>query len=221
MDIRRIGICVLTLCCMFSTLHSASPAQAKKPPSARGTAVQPRRTALRFFIGGGFGFPLSKAGIKEFWQGGPAVSAAFLVGIRPDVAFGLGADAMLLKFRTSSFTGKYAGVAAQVRDVGYLSLYIAWKYTPFWKKRLAPYIGANIGIAKYTVASYGAVIDGVRKTYYDIPGRARLNAGFVGGTDYVLSRSLALSAEAKVTYMFHDPNAGFGLTLLGGFRFTL
>lgn len=219
--IRRLSFCAVLTCILSPLVPSISPAQSHDRPSAEEPRIAPRPSLLRVYVQAGYDLPLSEKGIKKFWPGGTAASASLLINRSPEIGFGLGMDAALLKFRASSFRSTFPGVLVQARDVAYLSLFIALRYTPFAKKRLAPFFGANVGIAKFTQATYIALVDSVRKTYYNVPGIARLTLGVVGGTDYYITRWFALTAEAKLTYMLHDPNAELGVLVVGGFRFTL
>jgi len=164
---------------------------------------------------------LSKAGIKEFWNGGAAASVSHMVSVNRIVAFGVGIDAALLMFDAERFKTAHAGVPVQARNTAFLNAYITWKYTPFWKYRLAPYFGASVGAARYTGAEYKQIVNDVKVTYYDIPGITHLTLSVFAGSELLLARWVALTVEAKATYVHHDPDAGIGIGLNGGFHFIL
>ena len=228
MNARHLPSLLLLSCCIV-LLPAEAPSQVRKktaevqrPDATSGQppgAVAGRRVSLS--LGGGFGFPLAKEGIKQFWQGGPAASALLLIRAQNAWSVGVGVDGTLLKFRTTTFASTYPGVPVQERRVGYLGVSIALRYSPFQKYRLAPYIGATVGAAKYTAAWYYAIVNGVRRTYYEITGEARLAAGLNGGAEYALSRTVSVAAEVRLNYLFHDPNAGLGFIAVVGPRFTL
>ncbi len=221
MNARQFSSFLLLSCCLLLMLPATALPQAKKKPAP---AQQPKpapETRVSIQIEAGYGFPLSKAGIKQFWEGGPSASALVLIRAQKALSVGIGAEGTLLKFRPSDFESTFPGVPVQERSIGYIGLAVAVRYTPFEKYRFAPYFGATVGAGKYTTASYSAVINGVRTTYYNIPGTARLSMGAIGGAEYKLSPQVWFAGEVRVTYLFHDPNAGWGLMALLGPRFSL
>jgi hypothetical protein len=202
------------------------PLSAAFPQANQRTAQPPptrpsQKPRISLTLTGGFGVPLSHEGITRFWRGGPAGSVTLLIRTDRGMAFGVGADAAMLKFKPDAFTASYPGVAPQTRDIGYLGLSIAWRWLPFAKYRFAPYAGLNVGASKYTGVVYYEIINGVRRTYYFFSGTPRLTIAFVGGAELNLSRWASMVLEAKMTYLQGDPNAGLGLLMGGGFRFTL
>ncbi len=59
--------------------------------------------------------------------------------------------------------------------------------------------------------------EGVRITYYNLPGRMRLTIGLSPGMELSIHRGLAMVIEGRVLYLHNDPEAG----LLAGGRFGL
>jgi len=63
------------------------------------------------------------------------------------------------------------------------------------------------------------VIAGVRYTYYNVGGRARLTLGAVAGALYALDYNFSLVAELKATYVHNDPAVGLLLHGRGGIQY--
>jgi hypothetical protein len=217
-EIRRF-IAVLLVFVLFQGVVPSAYPQQVRAGAAKPTATQQSFRRLTLSFTAGFGMPLSKAALKQFWNGGPAASASFLVSVNRSVAFGVGLDAAMLTFNASNFTATYPGVPVQERTTTFLNLYIGWRYTPFWKNRFAPYLGATIGAGRFTGAEYKQIVNGGRVTYYEIPGITRLSVGGIIGADYKLTGRLALVVEGKGTYLHNDPEAGVVITVSGGIRF--
>ena len=199
-------------------------AQGPKPKQPKPVSPLPpvrQYQSKSLIVSSGFGFPLSRKGITDFWKAGPSGSAQFLVNINRNAAIGIGLDASTLYFRRGAFAGSYPGVPVQARNLGFFCLYLAATYTPMPGKRLMPFVEANIGAARLTGAIYQEMINGVRVTYYSIPGTMRLALAAAGGVDLVFNSRLAFRGEVKATYLNNDPDLGIELGLRGGLRFRL
>lgn len=140
---RRILFPLLAVL-VLSILH---PVRGQAQQQIGQSRVKVARQRLRPILSltGGFDYPISRPGLTQYWRGGVCGSITFLIPANRMVAFGIGLDGALLKFSPSGFAAAYPGVAVQSRDLGYLSTYLAWRYTPFSRYRLGPYIGANFG----------------------------------------------------------------------------
>lgn len=220
MKTRRF-LLVLFVWCTLPLIVPAVYSQQPNPGTTQRTTSKPalNRVTVSLTIGGGI--PISKAALTEFWDGGVSGSVSFMVSVNRVVAFGVGMDAGVLLFSQPRFILTYPTVPLQARNTSFLNLYIAWRYTPFWKNRWAPFFGATVGAARYTGAEYKQIVNGVRVTYYEIPGMTRLSLGGIVGVDLNLSPRAALAVEARGTYVHKDPEAGLWLALNGGIRFIL
>jgi len=210
---------VLAWCALLWASPEARSQQPKPVAQKTGAAQPSKRLTLSFT--GGAGIPISKAGIREFWNGSATGSVSILASVSREVAFGVGVDAGMLVFDQTKFIGTYPSVPVQERNTAFLHVYIAWRYTPFWKNRWAPFLGATVGAARFTAAEYKQMVNGVKVTYYEIPGMTRLSFGGILGTDLILSSRVALTVEGRMTYVHNDPEAGLWLALNGGIRFFL
>ena len=56
--------------------------------------------------------------------------------------------------------------------------------------RTSPFVGAEVGFTRISGAEYKEIVNGVRVTYYEIPGALRLTASAVLGLDHYLSRTV-------------------------------
>ena len=169
----------------------------------------------------GAGIPQSRQGITAFWDAGPSGSMKFMVNVSKPVALGIGLDAAMLKFNEGAFRLSHPTVPVQSKDILLTNVYLAMKYSIMPSMRLSPYVGVTIGASHLSEAVYGDVIDSVRVSYYNIPGRTRLSLGISFGADVYLARWLACDIEAKTNYMHNDPDIGMASFLRGGLRFTL
>jgi outer membrane protein W len=134
---------------------------------------------------------------------------------------GVGLDASWLFFRKDAFHNAYPGVPTQVRDIWLIDLYLTSKYFFRPREQFSPYLGVDIGAHKTTSAEYRVVIDGVRTTYYYIPGSTRLAFGFTGGADYVVRHYLGFFLEVRGCYVHHDPDVGWTVYGRGGIELFL
>lgn len=169
----------------------------------------------------GAGIPQSRDGITRFWDMGPSGSATFMVNVSKPVSFGVGVDAALLKFNESAFRFAFPNITVRSRDVLMANVYIAMKCVLMPSMRFTPFLGASIGATHVSEAVYQEVVDSVRVTYYNIPGRSKLTIGVTAGVDTYLARWITFELEAKANYVHNDPDLGVASFIRGGFRFTL
>ena len=211
-DLHRILLLSVFLC------GSPGVAQVKKPrpvPAKPAVNLKKQITVLA-----GAGIPLSKEGLTQFWKLGPSGSLSFLVNVTPPTSVGIGADFSMLYFKMADFGSTFPTVPVQRKDIAMIHIYVGFKQSFSPARVFSPYIAGTVGAARVTGASYKEIIDSVRVTYYDIPGRTRLAASFALGTDIVLSRVIAFTMEAKATYFHNDPDVGVMSFVRGGFRFS-
>ena len=195
-------------------LLAAGDARAQKPPAAS----LPYRTVV---IGGGMEWPLTHDGITRYWRAGPAATVEFDVRMRRRFLIGVGLDVGAYWFRASRFIQFNPGVPLHNIPVAQITIALTGRVELFPEKRFGPYLGLSIGASRVTAAVYQQVIDSVRVTYFNIPGRTRLSVGGIAGVTYNANRWLGIEAESRLLYIHHDPDAGLTLLLRAGLRFTL
>ena len=208
------------------TVPKVIPKTASKTPPR--PSSRPVARLVDFAVGraitfnGGVSVPVSKKGLTEFWNYGPGFSIGFLKHIKDTThaavhAFGAGLDVSIFRFKTPEFQKRFPSVELRAKNIALIHAYLRWKYLLYRTQRLSPFVGASIGIAQTTGATYKDVIASVRVTYYDVPARTRLTLGIQGGVAYSFSPSFALEAEGSWYYIHNDPNIGLGFSLrLGG-----
>jgi hypothetical protein len=172
-------------------------------------------------ITGGVTVPLSHEALKQFWTRGPSAEILFLGRASYNVKFGIGGEVSLLSFRRGIFALAYPDVATQVKHLATVYLYLAIRSYLKPGLRLSPYVGFDVGVLRVTGAEYKEIINGVRFTYYDIPGISRLAGSVSLGGDYYLSRRIALLVHGRAMHVFNDPNVGFLLSFHAGVKFTI
>ncbi len=210
----------LIIMSLFLGTLTANAQQRPARPSYPPVPWTPQREKL-ISIGFGVAAPLSHESLTQFWTKGPNVSASVMTVTDHRFLVGLGLDASWLFFRKGSFQETYPGVPLQVRDVWLIDFYLTSKYFFRPRAQFSPYVGADVGLHKTTSAEYKVVIDGVRTTYYDIPGSTRLAFGFTGGADYVINRNLGFFLEVRGCYVHHDPDVGWAIFGRGGIELFL
>jgi hypothetical protein len=183
------------------------------------TLYVPRDRTVEFT--GGVTVPLSHQALKEFWTRGPSAGVLFLGRATSYVKFGIGGEASLFSFRRGMFALAYPGVTTQAKNLATVYLYLALRNYLKPGLRMSPYVGLDVGVLRVTGAEYKEIINGVRATYYEIPGMSRLAGSVSLGGDYYLSRRVALLLQSRALYVFNDPNTGFLLSAHAGVRLTL
>jgi hypothetical protein len=170
---------------------------------------------------GGMTVPLSHDGITDFWMRGPGVNVCLMVRMKDNFKVGIGGEGALFSFRLGAFNQQYPGVTAEVKDLGLIHVYLAFRNYIRPSLRFSPYIGAQVGFARLTGAEQKAVVNGVLITYYEIPGTAHLTLGASAGIDYYLSRRIAVQLDVRGMYMNNDPDLGIAVSLQLGAKFSL
>jgi hypothetical protein len=198
--------------------------QAQKPaPSQQKKAVLLPRPKARLprqsiAVSGGLTIPLSHHDLTDFWTMGPGGSLTFFAHVHRLVSLGIGAEGSILKFRPGAFAQTFPNVPVEARSIGLLHVYLTWRYTFVSQPPVSPFIGASVGAAKATAVGYQTMIDGIRKVYYEIPGRMHLAVAGLVGADFFLNNRLAIEVEGKGVYLYNDPEVGLFLSVRAGVR---
>jgi hypothetical protein len=180
--------------------------------------VVPKVPKNSLIVSAGWMVPLSHNALKEFWNPGPSTSLALYVNVNRFVALGVGAEATLFRFNQGAFEEAHLGVAPHKLNTANLHLYVAWRYTGHLGPVLSPFLGASLGASQMTKAVYQVRdTNGIRHTYYEIPGLTRLTLGGSAGLDLNLSRFLSVVLEGRAQYLHNDPEAA----LFAGGRFGM
>jgi hypothetical protein len=180
--------------------------------------VPPLRHAVS--VTGGYSWPLSREGITEFWDPGPAASINFSVTVNRSVSVGLGFELAKFRFNASRFADAYPGVEPQPDDILWTSVFVGGRYAFLPGMRTNPYFGCSIGASRLTEALHRVVVDGMRTTYYSVGGTTRLTACAAAGTDIFFNRSLAFELEIRGLAVHNDPDLGFAVSAHAGLRFA-
>jgi|GEM_PF-1281838 len=174
-----------------------------------------------FEVLGGMTLPLSHDGITDFWMRGPGVNVCLMVRMKTNFKVGIGGEGALFSFRLGAFNQRYPGVTAEVKDLGLIHVYLAFRNYIRPTLRFSPYVGAQVGFARLTSAEQKAVVNGVLITYYEIPGTTRLTLGVSAGMDYYVSRRIAVQLDVRGMYMNNDPDLGIAASVQLGAKFSL
>jgi hypothetical protein len=216
--VRRFSTLLIVFVLSVPVLcYSQAPTGTSKQPSNR---LFPQRDRT-FEIMGGMEFPMSHSGLTGFWMRGPSVAASLYFKASDKVRFGVGIETAVFSFRRGTFAQTYPGVVVQARDLASTYLYIAARdyLQPRW--RVTPFFGGEIGVLRCSGAEYKAIVNGVRQTYYEIPGMAHLAASGSAGLDFYLARFVALQVEGRIMYVVNDPDAGILTAVHAGLKFAL
>jgi len=170
---------------------------------------------------GGMTLPLSHDGITDFWMRGPGVNVCLMVRMKDNFKVGIGGEGALFSFKLGAFNQRYPGVTAEVKDLGLIHVYLAFRNYIRPTLRFSPYVGAQVGFARLSGAEQKAVVNGVLITYYEIPGTAHLTLGASAGMDYYVSRRIALQLDIRGMYMNNDPDLGITAGVQLGAKFSL
>lgn len=210
------AVLVCVIACVPVRAQQAVPQQQKKAAILPRPASRiPRRSIV---VSGGLTVPVSHIPLTDFWTMGPGGSAAFFAHVHRLVSVGVGMEASSLFFRSGAFETKFPGVSSKKPNIGFLHLYLAWRYAFLSQPPVSPFIGASVGAAKATPAVYETMINGIRTTYYEIPGRTRLAVAGLVGADFFLDRTVAVEVEGKAVYLHNDPEVGLVLSVRAGVR---
>jgi hypothetical protein len=184
-----------------------------------GAGFEPRAKTVDVTFG--LTVPASHQGLKEFWMQGPSGSVCFLFKATESLRLGVGGEAALFSFRRGTFQQTFPEAELQETVLSTVHLYIALRHYLMPRARMSPFFGAELGVLRSTGAEYKHVVDGVRRTYYDIPDIARLTGSLSAGIDYFIFRFISVQIQGRVAFVVHDPNIGTLLTAHGGFKFVL
>lgn len=184
-----------------------------------GRGFEPRGKTVDVTLGATF--PISHAGLKEFWMLGPSGGVCFLFKATEQMRLGIGGEASLFSFRRGTFQRAFPEAEIQESLLSTVYLYIALRHYMAPRDRLSPFVGAEIGVLRSTGAEYKPVIDGVRRTYYDVPDIARLTGSVSAGLDYYIFRVIAVQVQGRAVYVVNDPNIGVLLTAHAGLKFAM
>lgn len=222
MEMKR-GVAALVALIMVSG-WSAGLAQTPFPdpdpnPSRSATAYAPRDNTLEVWAC--MGTPVSHQSFKEFWQSGPGIGIGLMSRMSENIKFGFGVDGTLYSFRRGAFAERYPGVPMTVRHQTLVNLYLLMRNYFLPGQRFSPFLGVDFGFARISGAESKEVINGVRKTYYDIPGTTRLTLSGAAGADYYFTREFAVQADVRAVYLHNDPNVGVFLYFRVGVKFKL
>jgi hypothetical protein len=197
-------------------------AQTKKKqpvPSASRLIYTPRDRTIEIF--GGAGLPMTHPSFTRYWLRGPSAGMSLLFRASEHIKLGFGAEATLFSFRRGNFFAQNPGVPVQAKDMVFVNVYLLMRRYFQPTLRTSPYVGAELGFLRISGAEYKEIVNGVRVTYYDIPGALRLTASAVLGVDQYLSRRLAIQVDVRATYIHNDPSVGLILGGRGGLKLTL
>jgi hypothetical protein len=197
--------------------YSQAATGANRPQTVRQYPLRDKT----FELMGGMTFPMSHSGLTSFWMRGPSVAAALYFKANDRIRIGAGFEAAVFSFRRGTFAQSYPGVAVQARDLASTYLYIAARnyLQPRWT--ITPFFGGEIGVVRLSGAEYKEIVNGVRRTYYEIPGIAHLAASGSAGLDFYLARFVALQVVGRVMYVVHDPDMGVLMAVYAGLKFAL
>jgi hypothetical protein len=202
---------------LLAAIVQASPAQGLSQASMPiGTGG-----ALSYSIMAGWMEPHSRPLLTRFWKGGPGLAFNILFRGTPDLRVGVGIDACILWFKKSGFSNTYPSVEPLRRDLVWANFYLMSRYTFLRNAPVRPYADLELGASRLSGAEFKQVINGVRVTYYEIPGRTRLALTVAGGLDIPTSDELSIVLEAALRNVFNDDHIGAGWIYRGGVRVTL
>lgn len=179
----------------------------------------PRDRTIEFT--GGATLPMSHAALTEFWMQGPSLRICGMIKANERTRVGLGVEAAHLSFRRGTFAATYPGVPVQTKHLSSVYIFLGVRNYLRPSVRLTPFIGAEIGVLRWTGAEYKEVIDGVRYTYYEIPGMAHLAGSVSAGVDYFVFRRVALQFDGRALFVLNNAETGLLLTSHIGLKYAL
>ena len=198
---------------MFLLLAVGGRVQAQKPP----VPVIPVRSVT---VSGGFSWPLTRHGLTQYWSPGPSGAVEFNVRIRRRYLLGVVVDVSAYWFRAGRFAQTNPGVTLENKPVAHITIALTGRYELLPERRIGPYFGLSVGASRLTEAVEQQVIDSVRVTYFNIPGRTRLSATGIIGVVVQMTRGFGLEAEGRLLYIHNDPDAGLIFGIRTGVRFS-
>lgn len=177
-----------------------------QPPQYQGLrARQSPRTTFNITLG--LTSPQGRDGLREFWLNGPGGSGEFLIHLNPLLAVGIGADMSLLYFDERAFFERWPRVPlVEKKNLFVGNVYLAVTSSFFPGRPIHPFLSVQGGAEFISEALYREVIGGVRHTYYDVGGTARLALGLATGASFSLNYNLSILVELKGTFINNDPD---------------
>lgn len=218
--VRSLLVALLLIAGVFD--GTGAVAQTKKKASTATpsqTVYTPRNRTIE--IWGGIGIPLTHPSFTKYWLRGPSAGVKLLFSASEHTKLGFGAEATLYSFRRGNFAAQNPGVFVQAKHMVFVNVYLSMRRYFQPTLRTSPYVGAELGFSRISGAEYKEIVNGIRVTYYDIPGALRLTASAVLGVDQYLSRRFAIQVDVRATYIHNDPSVGVILGGRGGVKFTL
>jgi len=212
------ALVALIMACGWSPGRAQTPSP-EPEPSRPAVAYAPRDNTLEVWAC--MGIPLSHQSFTEFWLRGPGIGIGLMSRMSENIKIGFGVDGTLYSFRRGAFAERYPGVPVTVRHQTLVQLYLLMRNYFLPGQRFSPFLGADLGFARISGAENKEVINGVRKTYYDIPGTTRLTLSADAGADYFFTREFAIQADVRAVYLHNDPNVGLFLYFRFGVKFKL
>jgi hypothetical protein len=144
----------------------------------------------------------------------------FDIRVRRRFLIGVSVDAAALWFRASRFVQNHPGVSLHNTPVAHITVALTGRMELLPTRRFDPFVGLSVGASRLSAAVYREVVDSVRVTYYNIPGRTRLSAGASAGVMFHATRWLGFEAECRLLYVHNDPDAGVSVAVRTGVRFN-
>jgi hypothetical protein len=215
-NVRHIAIALVFV---FVIPWSRGQCQSDKEGAGYRLVYSPRDKTIEVL--GGITIPLSHEGITDFWLRGPGMNVCLMVRMKDNFKVGIGGEAALFSFRQGAFNQHYPGVPPEIKDLGLLHVYLAFRNYIRPSLRFSPYLGIQVGFARLSGAEQKEVVNGVLTTYYEIPGTAHLTLGASAGIDYYVARTIALQFDIRGMYMNNDPDLGIAVSMQLGAKFTL
>ena len=188
---------------------------------AQTASTPPVRKPQELSISAGYLMNASRDVFHRFWRPGPALAAEWSMGVQRSIYIGLELGGALFPFSNTGFQRTYPDIPVQSRTVAMWSVLVQWRFRPALTGNVAPFVSLGTGVARITPASYKVVINGIRVTYYELPGRTRLALGLTAGCDFPLAARMHFRIEGGALYVHHDPDAGALLLFRAGLRFRV
>ncbi|MCC6397322.1 MAG: hypothetical protein IT282_09905 [Bacteroidetes bacterium] len=216
---RGITIFMTGLILAFCPDGTAQPKKKAEPQKPAQYLHALRDNTLE--VWGGLATPATHESFTDFWKRGPSVGLGMMSRLSENLKLGVGVEATLFSFRQGAFADRFPGIPVPAKDqtLVYIFLFARNYFEP--GQRFSPYLGGCVGFSRISGAESEEVINGVRKTYYEIPGISRLTVGVSVGADYYFFLRFAVQGEVRAVYLHNDPNLGLVMTFRGGVKFKI
>jgi opacity protein-like surface antigen len=178
-----------------------------------------RDNTLELWVG--LAAPVTHESFTDFWKRGPSAGFGLMSRLSENLKLGFGIEATLFSFRRAAFAERYPDVPVQAKDqtLVHIFLFVRNYFEP--GQRFSPYLGGGVGFSRISGAESEEVINGVRKTYYEIPGFIRLALGLSVGADYYFTMRFAVQGEVRAVYLHRGPNLGLVVSFRGGVKLKI